>query len=44
VDTVPDPLLLRESVNAGIELGTPGSVNSDSDHETTEAIVNYLKQ
>jgi hypothetical protein len=38
VDPVPDPLLLRKSGSAGNATQTSGSVDRNSDHQTTEAV------
>jgi hypothetical protein len=39
VDSFPDPLLLRKSGSAGNRIGTFGSVARNSDHQTTEAVI-----
>jgi hypothetical protein len=38
VDPVPDPLLLRKCGSAGNRTRTSGSVASNSDHDTIEAV------
>jgi hypothetical protein len=38
VDPIRDPLILRKSGSAGIELGTSGSVSRNSDKYTTEVV------
>jgi hypothetical protein len=42
VDSVPDPLLLRKSGNAGNLTRTSRSVVKYSDHQTTEAVCDPL--
>jgi hypothetical protein len=44
VDPVPDPLLLRKSGNAGNRTRTSGSVAKNSDHYTTEAVIENCLQ
>jgi hypothetical protein len=39
VDPVPDPLLLRKSGSAGNRTRTSGSVASNSDRKTTDAVI-----
>jgi hypothetical protein len=39
VDPVPDPLLLQNLIVAGNEPGTSGSVARNSDHYTTDAVM-----
>jgi hypothetical protein len=44
VDPIPDPLLLRKADSAGDRTRTSGSVGRNSDHLTTEAVINVNEQ